>query len=94
MNKDSNAEHKNDEYTEALKKINSKLMSLSGNLLAMRSDNSEEQKKISNDLKALVKQLNSIKRNVEMYFIAMLLLVIIVIQKMLWTGATSNLFFS
>lgn len=94
MNKDSNAGYEDDEYTETLKKINSKLMSLSGKLLAMRADNSGEQKKISNDLKALVKQLNSIKRNVEIYFIVTLLLVIIIIQKMLWMGAVSRLFFS
>lgn len=94
MNKDSNARYEDDEYTETLKKINSKLMSLSGKLLAIRADNSGEQKKISNDLKALVKQLNNIKRNVEIYFIVTLLLVIIIIQKVLWVGATSSLFFS
>ncbi|MFY9589318.1 hypothetical protein [Rickettsia endosymbiont of Halotydeus destructor] len=83
-----------DEYTETLKAVNSKLMSLSGNLIVFRSDSVEEQKKISNDLKIVVKQLKSMRRNVEMYFIIMLLLVISVLQKMLWTDTISNLFFS
>lgn len=72
---------KNEEFTEVLKAINGKLMSLSGYLITMRSDNSEKQDKISHDIKILLKQFSVIKRNIEAYLIIILLLAFFYVSK-------------
>jgi hypothetical protein len=92
MNHYNNNDHK--EHIETLKALKSKLMTLSGYLITMRSDSIEEQKKISNHLKLLIKQVNIIKRNVGMYFIIITLLMIFIIQKILWIKTASNVFLS
>ena len=58
----------------------------------MRSDNNEEYKKISNDLEILIKQINTIRKNMEIYFVIILILMFIIIQKMLWTTGSSTNF--
>ncbi|HJD55155.1 MAG TPA: hypothetical protein LFW21_00510 [Rickettsia endosymbiont of Pyrocoelia pectoralis] len=78
------------ECTERLKTLQTKIGSLSGFLTTMRSDNSEEYKKISHDLEVLIKQVNTIRKNMEIYFVVILILMFIIIQKMLWTGSSTN----
>ncbi|MFA1688458.1 hypothetical protein ABVF33_02885 [Candidatus Rickettsia barbariae] len=85
MIQDHNTDLKHEEQTERLKALQNKLGNLSGFLTTMRSDNNEEYKKISNDLKILMKQINTISKNMEIYFVIILILMFIIIQKMLWT---------
>ncbi|AAL02979.1 MULTISPECIES: hypothetical protein [spotted fever group] len=85
MIQDHNTDLKHEEQTERLKALQNKLGNLSGFLTTMRSDNNEEYKKISNDLKILMKQINTIRKNMEIYFVIILILMFIIIQKMLWT---------
>ncbi len=85
MIQDHNTDLKHEEQTERLKALQNKLGNLSGFLTTMRSDNNEEYKKISNDLKSLMKQINTIRKNMEIYFVIILILMFIIIQKMLWT---------
>ncbi|XLM33609.1 MAG: hypothetical protein QFX12_06010 [Rickettsia africae] len=85
MIQDHNTDLKHAEQTERLKALQNKLGNLSGFLTTMRSDNNEEYKKISNDLKILMKQINTIRKNMEIYFVIILILMFIIIQKMLWT---------
>ena len=51
----------------------------------------EEQKKISHDLKALMKQINTMQKSIEIYFIVILVLMFFMTQKMLWSGSSKNL---
>ncbi|ACR47575.1 hypothetical protein RPR_04530 [Rickettsia peacockii str. Rustic] len=85
MIQDHNTDLKHEEQTERLKALQNKLGNLSGFLTTMRSDNNEEYKKIANDLKILMKQINTIRKNMEIYFVIILILMFIIIQKMLWT---------
>ncbi|AEV92076.1 MAG: hypothetical protein AB8U78_06360 [Rickettsia slovaca] len=85
MIQDHNTDLKHEEQTARLKALQNKLGNLSGFLTTMRSDNNEEYKKISNDLKILMKQINTIRKNMEIYFVIILILMFIIIQKMLWT---------
>lgn len=78
------------ECTKRLKTLQTKLGSLSGFLTTMRSDSTEEYKKISHDLEILIKQVNTIRKNMEIYFVVILILMFIMIQKMLWTGSSTN----
>ncbi|MCC8406048.1 MAG: hypothetical protein LN560_00110 [Rickettsia endosymbiont of Sceptobius lativentris] len=92
MIQDHNTVLKHEEHTERLKALQNKLGNLSGFLTTMRSDNNEEYKKISNDLEILMKQINTIRKNMEIYFVIILILMFIIIQKMLWTtGSSTNL---
>ncbi|HJD58661.1 MULTISPECIES: hypothetical protein [spotted fever group] len=92
MIQDHNTDLKHEEHTERLKALQNKLGNLSGFLTTMRSDNNEEYKKISNDLEILMKQINTIRKNMEIYFVIILILMFIIIQKMLWTtGSSTNL---
>lgn len=85
MIQDHNTDLKHEEQTERLKALQNKLGNLSGFLTTMRSDNNEEYKKIANDLKILMKQIHTIRKNMEIYFVIILILMLIIIQKMLWT---------
>ncbi|HJD54395.1 MAG TPA: hypothetical protein LFW11_03415 [Rickettsia endosymbiont of Proechinophthirus fluctus] len=85
MIQDHNTDLKHEEQTERLKALQNKLGNLSGFLTTMRSDNNEEYKKIANDLKILMQQINTIRKNMEIYFVIILILMFIIIQKMLWT---------
>ena len=92
MIQDHNTDLKHEEHTEMLKALQNKLGNLSGFLTTMRSDNNEEYKKISNDLEILMKKINTIRKNMEIYFVIILILMFIIIQKMLWTtGSSTNL---
>ncbi|MFV9936036.1 MAG: hypothetical protein AB8U84_01895 [Rickettsia endosymbiont of Haemaphysalis japonica] len=84
MIQDHNTDLKHEEHTERLKALQNKLGNLSGFLTTMRSDNHEEYKKISNDLKILMKQINTIRQNMKIYFVIILILMFIIMQ-MLWT---------
>ena len=89
---DHNTDLKHEEHTKRLKTLQNKLGNLSGFLTTMRSDNNEEYKKISNDLEILMKKINTIRKNMEIYFVIILILMFIIIQKTLWiTGSSTNL---
>ncbi|AFB21271.1 hypothetical protein [Rickettsia canadensis] len=90
MIQDHNTHLKHEEHTERLKALQNKLGYLSGFLTTMRSDNNEDYKKISNDLKTLMKQINTIRKNMEIYFIIILIFMFIIIKKMLWTNGLST----
>ncbi|WP_347938640.1 hypothetical protein [Rickettsia oklahomensis] len=91
MIQDHNTALKHEEHTKRLKALQNKLGNLSGFLITMRSDHNEEYKKISNDLEILMKQINTIRKNMEIYFVIILILIFIIIQKMLWpTGLSTN----
>lgn len=91
-----NKGHNNDqnEQIETLKTLKSKLIMLSGYLITMRSDTVEEQKKMSQDLKILIKQVNLIKKNLGTYFTIILLFILFIVQKMLCSGTAIHTFFS
>ncbi|XVN41708.1 MAG: hypothetical protein RCO49_04275 [Rickettsia endosymbiont of Argas persicus] len=91
MTKDQDQDLKNQEFSEKLKALHIKLGSISGFLTTMRSDNNEEYKKISHDLKALMKQVNIIRKSMEIYFIIMFILMFFMIQKTLWSGSGTKL---
>lgn len=90
MIKDQDNVLKNNECSEKLKALHSKLGSISGFLTTMRSDNTEEYKKISHDLKILMKQVNTIRKSIEIYFVVILILMFFMIQKMLWSSSSTN----
>jgi|GEM_PF-4762802 len=90
MTQNQDTDLKNKEYSEKLKALNSKLGSISGFLTTMRSDNNEEYKKISHDLKILMKQINTIRKSMEIYFIVMLILMFFMIQKMSLSSSSAN----
>ncbi|HJD66990.1 MAG TPA: hypothetical protein LFV66_00680 [Rickettsia endosymbiont of Bembidion lapponicum] len=90
MTQDQDNDPKNNE-SDKLKSLHNKLGSISGFLMTMRSDTIEEQKKISHDLKALMKQINTMQKSIEIYFIVILVLMFFMTQKMLWSGPSKNL---
>jgi len=90
MTEDQDNDLKNKESSDKLKALHHKLGSMSGFLITMRSDNAEEYKKISHDIKFLIKQINIIRKSIEIYFIIILILMFFMIQKTLWSGSSSN----
>lgn len=81
----------NKECNENLKALHSKLGSISGFLITMRSEDIEEYKKISHDLKTLIKQVHTMQKSMEIYFIIISILLFFMIQKMFWTTSSINL---
>ena len=79
MSNYANKEEENLKNTKELKLLNSKITTMSGYLIAMRSENMRELKKTENILKSLIRQTYDIRGGlwgclITMWFVAILLI--------------------
>ncbi|WP_375326685.1 hypothetical protein [Candidatus Tisiphia endosymbiont of Nemotelus uliginosus] len=81
MQNDLNEKTHNINYPKELKLLNNKIITMSGYIIAMRSENIKETKKTEDTLKLLVKQTDDIKREIRICLITLWFLAILCLQK-------------
>lgn len=81
MQNDPNSPAHNINYDKELKVLNSKITTLSGYMIAMRSDNIKESQKTEDALKLLIKQTYDIRGGLWVCLITLLFLAIVFLQK-------------
>lgn len=81
MQNDLNEKKHNINYAKELKLLNNKIITMSGYIIAMRSDNIKESKKTEDTLKILVKQTYDIKGGIWICLITLWFLAIFFLQK-------------
>ncbi|WP_341763509.1 hypothetical protein [Candidatus Tisiphia endosymbiont of Beris chalybata] len=81
MQNDLNEKKYNISYAKEIKLLNNKIITMSGYIIAMRSENIKEAKKTEDALKLLVKQTRDIKGGIWICLITLWFLAIFFLQR-------------